>query len=116
MEQPIAITRGRTVPIELTVTDENGSPYAVASGEKILFGIKKDPDRDAAPIFVKSAAAGDDPGTYLVTIHPDDTLNLAPGRYYYDAGLETGGDYFEIIPPSAFLLRANVTAKGDIYA
>lgn len=115
MVQGIDIVRGRTVPLELEITDANGNLYTLAEGETILFGIKKNPTDDA-PIFVKAAEAKTAPGAYGVTITPEDTLDLVPGGYYYDVGLETGGDYYTIIEPSPITIQANVTAKGDAYA
>ena len=115
MRQPIEITRGRSYDIALEVTDENGNGYALSGSEVILFGIKKSPEKEATPIFCRAAVAGSEAGSYTVSIHPEDTIDLAPGRYYYDVGLESGGEYYDIIKPSAFMLEANVTKKGDAY-
>lgn len=115
MMQGIDMVRGTTVPITVEITDANGSPYALASGEVVLFGIKKEAT-DAAPIFCKAAVAGSETGVYSVTIYPEDTLDLAPGRYYYDVGMESGGDFFNIIEPSPFMILPNITGKGDAYA
>lgn len=119
MRQPLEITRGRTVPISFPVYNEKtGAPYVLADGELLLFGIKKDPDKDQAPIFVKAAVADPDAGEgwYLVTLHPEDTQDLAPGVYYYDIGLESGGEYLDIVRKSTFTIESNVTGKGDSYA
>lgn len=114
MVQGIEIVRGTTVPISLEVTDANGNLYALADGEAILFGIKKEAT-DAAAIFVKAAEAGTEVGQYKILITPEDTLDLATGQYYYDVGLATGGDYYNIIEPSPFMILPNVTKKGDSY-
>lgn len=115
MVQGIEIVRGTTLPISLEVTDANGLPHTAAAGEVILFGIKKEAT-DAAPIFCKAAVAEDETGVYSITIYPENTQGLAPGRYYYDVGLESGGDYFNIIEPSPFMILPNITGKGDAYA
>lgn len=112
MVQHIEIVRGTTLPMELEVTDENGAAYTLGSGEKIIFGVKKKAtDQDA--IFIKEAAAGGTAGQYTITIEPEDTQDLAPGRYCYDVGLGAGDGYHNIIPPSGFTIRANVTERGD---
>ena len=116
MVQGIEIVRGTTVPISLEVTDANGLPYTAAAGEVILFGIKKEAT-DAAPIFCKAAVAEDDePGVYSFTITPENTKGLTPGRYYYDVGLESGGEFYNIIEPGPFMILPNITGKGDAYA
>lgn len=115
MVQGIDMVRGTTVPISLEITDENGTPYALKSGEKILFGVKRHATDDAA-LFVKAAVAGDEIGTYVVTIYPEDTLELEAAKHYYDVGLESGGNYYNIVEPSPFMILPNITKKGDAYA
>ena len=115
MRQPIEITRGRSYDIALEITDENGNGYGLSGSEVILFGIKREPEKDEKPIFCRAAVAGSAAGSYTVSIRPEDTIDLSPGRYYYDVGLESGGNYYDIIEPSGFLLLPNVTKKGDAY-
>lgn len=116
MVQGIEIVRGTTVPIELEVTvDATGELYTAAAGEKILFGVKKEPT-DAVPIFCRLMAATGETGIYSVTLTPENTKGLAPGRYYYDVGLESGGEFYNIIEPSPFMILPNITGKGDAYA
>lgn len=112
MVQCIDIVRGTTLPMALEVTDANGTAYTLASGEKILFGVKKKATDEAA-VFIKEAAAADTDGQYTITIDPEDTMDLEPGRYCYDVGLESGGDYYNIIEPSGFNILPNVTKRGD---
>lgn len=112
MVQAIDMVRGTTVPITLEVTDANGRLYTAGAGERIVFGVKKDP-KDKAPIFVLQAVAQDESGQYTITVYPENTQTLEPGRYWYDVGLESGGDYFNIIEPSAFTILPNITKKGD---
>lgn len=112
MVQHIEIVRGTTLPMELEVTDENGGAYILGSGEKIIFGVKKKAT-DAEAIFIKEAAAGGTAGQYTITIDPEDTQDLAPGRYCYDVGVGTGSGYRNIIKPSGFIILANVTERGD---
>lgn len=111
MVQAIEIVRGTTLPMTLEITDANGSLYKLGTGERVLFGVKKKPT-DESPIFVLTAAAQSAAGQYSITIYPENTQDLEPGRYWYDVGLESGGDYFNIIEPSGFTILPNITSKG----
>lgn len=111
MVQAIEIVRGTTLPMILEITDANGSLYSLGTGERVLFGVKKEP-KDESPIFVLTAAAQGATGQYSITIYPENTQALEPGRYWYDVGLESGGDYFNIIEPSGFTILPNITSKG----
>ena len=111
MVQAIEIVRGTTLPMILEITDANGSLYSLGTGERVLFGVKKEP-KDESPIFFLTAAAQGATGQYAITIYPEHTQELEPGRYWYDVGLESGGDYFNIIEPSGFTILPNITSKG----
>lgn len=115
MVQDINITRARSYDIDLEITDDNGNGYTLGDGEVILFGIKKDPDTETEPIFCRAAEETGTAGVYTLHIYPEDTQDLAPGRYYYDVGLESGGNFYDIISPSCLMLLSNVTKKGDAY-
>lgn len=111
MSQKIEIVRGTTKNLRIKVVDTDGWPYALANGEKIVFGIKQNLD-DTETIFAKTTTAGTD-GVYAVNIVPNDTEDLDPGKYFYDVGLLSGANYYSVIEPSPFIIRANVTKRGD---
>lgn len=113
---PIEMVRGRTEYIELHATDEeSGAPIVLASGEVFIFGVKKDIDDQGDPIFAHAATATDEPGVYVVKIKPEDTADLPTGVYYYDIGLESGGEYLDGVKPSTFTIMGNATRKGVAY-
>lgn len=112
MEQDLKIVRGTTQPMALEVTDANGAAYTLGTGERLIFGVKKNP-KDKAPIFVKQAKAAGTAGEYTITIEPADTQALTPGRYFYDVGLGRADGYYSIIEPSGFTILPNITSKGD---
>lgn len=110
MTQGIEIVRGTTNTIEVNVLDADGVAYTVVAGEKIVFGLKKkatDPDF----ILVK-VASFNTVGSYLVGLTPNDTKDLEYGRYVYDVALQSGNNFYNIIPPSPFDIVANVTKWG----
>ena len=50
----------------------------------------------------------------FLELSPQDTIDLIPGRYYYDVGLQRGDDvFYNIVEQSEFLLIPNVTRRGD---
>lgn len=115
MVQDINLTRGRSYDLNLEVTDLNGNGYTLGDGEVLLFGIKKDTATEEAPIICRAAEETGTAGFYTFHLYPEDTQDLTPGRYYYDVGLESGGNYYNIIETSVCMLMHNVTKKGDAY-
>ena len=106
-KQTIKIVRGTTASFTVTITDvATGNPYVIELGEVIRFGVKATPV-DNAYIFTKEITAGS--GDYDFTIEPSDTIGLAFGSYWYDIGLQSGTDYYNIIPASPFEITYNVT-------
>lgn len=111
MEQKIEIVRGTSNTISIAVTDANGDPYTLATGETLLFGVKEDPG-DKDPLIIKPVTSGTE-GVYIVELAPSDTIELEYGRLVYDVGLQSGEDYFNIIETGPFVIKPNVTKWGD---
>lgn len=109
MAQRIEVIRGTTNTFEISIVDSSGGAYSLGSNEKILFGIKKKPE-DKETIFTKTAEIIGS-GLFRVTLLPDDTENLAFGKYFYDVGLQNGADFFNIIEPNPFKILANITSR-----
>ena len=112
MVQRVQMVRGTTQSFEITITDAEYAPFKLAAGEKILFGVKRKPD-DAEYIFLKKIYNGSREGVFNVTVYPEDTADIAPGRYYYDVGAQIGADYYNVIKPSPFDVLSNITKWGD---
>lgn len=110
MAQNIEIVRGTTNVIEITVLDGEGNLRNLANGEAILFGVQEHPG-DENYIFVR-AATQKDLGTYTVELLKEDTAALNYGRYYYDVGLQSGDNFFNIVEVSPFIITHNVTKWG----
>lgn len=112
MAQKIEVVRGTTNIFNITVTNAEDGIYELLSGEKLLFGVKKNPEKEVDPIISKTVTAITD-GVYVVTIDPEDTASLAFGKYFYDVGLESGSKFYNIIEASPFFVQPNVTKRGD---
>lgn len=113
MGKNVEIIRGTSNQFDITISDVKQNLYILSSDEKILFGVKRKPT-DAEYVFLKTVLASDGTdGVYPVMIDPADTEGLAFGKYWYDAGLESGEDYHNIIEPSVFEIKPNITKRGD---
>lgn len=109
MAQRIEVVRGTTNTFEISIVDSSGGAYALGSNEKILFGIKKKPE-DKETIFTKSAEIAE-VGLFRVKLSPSDTENLPFGKYWYDVGLQSGEDYYNVIEANPFEIVPNITSR-----
>jgi hypothetical protein len=111
MTQTIEIVRGTSNTFPITVTDADGTPYTLEAGEKLLFGVKKQPsDKDYLVLKTITATTN---GEYVAKLLPNDTSGMEYGRYVYDVGLESGENFYNVIEASPFVVQPNVTKWGD---
>lgn len=113
MKQDIEIIRGTSNTLEVLVTDGNGDIYTPSADEVVVFGVKKKPHFDEYVLKKKVMGSDCAAGICNILISPGDTEDLPFGKYFYDVGLQSGGDYFSIIEPSVFHIKPNVTKWGD---
>jgi hypothetical protein len=104
------MVRGTTLSLALSVQDSDGNDYTLQTGEVLRFGVKKKPE-DADYLFVKEAGHTDtdEDGKYVFTVEPSDTEDKPFGCYYYDVGLQSGENYYNVIEASNFKIAFNVT-------
>lgn len=106
------IIRGTTNAFSLTIEDENGEPYILNDGEKIIFGVKSNAENSEYNIVKILTSADVVDGAYIIKLAPEDTKNLLTERYYCDIGLQTAeGDYYMIIPCCNFYIDKAITQK-----
>lgn len=112
-EYDIELIRGTTFECIVSVQDADGAAYTLAVGEKLLFGIKRTP-ADLNLELIKTLTSSDaaPTGGYKLSLTPDDTEGLPSGMHYYDVGLVSGNDYYNVIPISRFCLVENITSKS----
>ena len=113
-KQPLSMVRGTTLSLSLALSDESGEAYTLSSGEVLRFGVKKKPE-DANYVIEKTAGPSDvdEDDNYLFNLAPGDTQNLPFGCYYYDVGLQSGNNYWNVIEASNFKIAYNVTELED---
>ena len=109
-KQPLSMVRGTTLALALAITDTDGEPYVLSSGEVLRFGVKRRPE-DTDYLITKEAgpSAVDEDGNYLFNLGPADTEELPFGCYYYDVGLQSSNNYWNVIEASNFKIAYNVT-------
>lgn len=77
----ILMTRGDSGELDVGVTDENGEPYELQSGDVVTFKVKRSSrDPDDAAVITKTLGYGDD---MVVELEPSDTAGLPLGEYYF---------------------------------
>lgn len=100
----ISITKGDTAYIKAIIVYNNGNNYELKKGDTLTLSVKKYAN-DSNYAFQKNIIDTD-----IITIEPEDTINLIPGRYVYDVQLNTNfGEIFTIIPNSYFYVMEGVT-------
>lgn len=107
-ENTVRLTRGDTayleVPIVAKLSDGTEQPYVMDAGDKLTLTIKKTVN-DVTALVQKELT-----GTNTFHFEPEDTTELAFGRYKYDVQLRTeAGDIYTIIEPTTFEIMAEVT-------
>lgn len=110
MKIPISIVRGTTKNLRVSIEDTDGTPYVLTEGEILRLGVIAD-SRGGCPVFWKEVDyTAKDGDAYIITIIPGDTANLNCNKqYYYDIGLQTGENYYNIIELSPFTILPNAS-------
>lgn len=97
----IKITRGDTGRFSITLTNElDGTVYTPSAYDKITFTVKKSV-KDTNILIQKEGTT--------ITISPEDTANLAFGKYVYDVQVVfSNGDVDTVVVPSTFQILSEV--------
>lgn len=96
----LKIDRGTTFPI--TVNYLRNGVAASLVGATVRFTMKSaeysTDTTDSDAVIAKNVTDGTAEGTAIVTINPEDTATLTPGKYYYDIKVENAdGDIYKLI-------------------
>ncbi len=103
----IQLTRGDTARLIVAIkNDLDGSGYELNADDVLRLTIKKTVN-DSTPAVQKTVV-----GSCKFHIEPEDTQELAFGKYLYDVELTTsGGDVYTVIVPTVFEILKEVTGK-----
>ena len=108
--QNIEMVRGTTHAVAIGLSYASGAAYTLAHGEVLRFGVKRTYNSTEYLIEKELTSADLYAGDYVLVLRPADTEGLACGRYYYDIGLQSGADYFNVVKCSNFTLSQNITS------
>jgi hypothetical protein len=105
----LSMTRGDSEEITVRVTDADGDPIVLATGDTIYFSVKECvADEDYALQKVVTAFEVD--GSAIIEIEPADTADLEFKRYIYDIQwTDANGRVTTIVKASAFEIAKEVT-------
>ena len=94
-EDTIIVGRATTLYRTLFLYDGQDNPYLLKAGEKIIFGVKKDPVKDTQYLIEKELTINDEiEGGYPLILTADDT-NITEGEYVYDIGVQFSDGSFQ---------------------
>lgn len=112
MKQPLSMIRGTTQSISIAIKASDGTDYVLSDGEILRFGVKKRYDTTGSAYLIEkelTAENANGSGAYVLTLVPSDTEPLDFGTYYYDVGLQSGNNYYNVIECSKFHIDYNIT-------
>ena len=110
--QHLVLYQGNSVYITVLLADIiNDSSYQLATGDKLIFGVKRNKNSSSFVIKKILTSADELDGQYTFSLTPED-MNISPCRYYYDVGLQFADGSFEtVVHPSRFKVVGTVTEK-----
>ena len=110
--QHLVLYQGNSVYITVLLADIiNDSSYQLATGDKLIFGVKRNKNSSSFVIKKTLTSADEFDGQYNFSFTPED-MNIFPCRYYYDVGLQFADGGFEtVVHPSRFRVIGTVAGK-----
>ncbi len=98
--------RGTSFGVEILLLNPDDTVYTLTSGEVLHLKVKASLNSETI-LTDKTATVSDKTSndTYVITFAPEDTASLNAGTYYYHIGLQSGEEYYIVIPPSKLLLN-----------
>lgn len=102
----ISLTRGDSAYITLGISGVEPS-----AADVVRCQVRKEPNGGEIIIDAVAEQDAEDPTQYLWYIRPEDTAELTPGTYVWDAQIEIveSGDIFTFVPVSDFVVMDEVT-------
>ena len=112
MKQTIDIIRGTSKTVNITVSNSDGTPYELQSEEMLRFCVKRCHEDETCVIEKELTSIHYNDGVYMLHLSPSDTEQLEAGRYFYDCGLQVGGEYYMIIERSLFNVLPSISSRS----
>ena len=118
MNNELNISQGNDFFADIELIDENGEPYLIGEGDKIIFAVKsavENEDDEDAFVFKKELTSADEiDGKYPIDF-PADKMDISPGRYWYGVSIYTkDGKLLSAVRRCEFNILGAVVRKGNI--
>ena len=108
------VIRGDTHTISLEFIGVNGAINISDATVFFTVSAEKAPADDSAALIEKTITSHTDPtaGKTIITLNPEDTNSIAPGKYWYDVQVKmSNGDVFSL-PKDRFVLVSDITRRS----
>lgn len=110
--QTITLTRGDTAAIQpIPTVTATGDPYIFEDGDRVVFRLRRLPDM--GEVVEKECYIDLNEQTCTVTLHPEDTMDLAMTEYRYEFELiDTSDGHYTFIANQKFIIGKELESHG----
>ena len=115
-QNELLIPQGNDFFAEIELTDENGEPYLISEGDKIIFGVKSKPENNDEDFIFKAelTSANEINGKYPFSFDAE-SMDIQTGRYNYGVSVYTkDGKLLSAISCCDFNVARAVVRKGSV--
>lgn len=89
----IYLTRGDSAIIVFSAENEKGEPFHPSNGDKLVFKVtKKLGDEESRVLIIENEMDDNEEEYWSIKFKPEDTKNLAFGKYFYDVEINICDD------------------------
>lgn len=108
----LKVQKGRTLALTIGLVDSEGNTYTLKSDEKLIFGVKLNPESSEYTLRKELTSADKVADGYLLTLSATE-LDLSVNNYKYDVALKTAGGLYDVIRCSDFEICESVVNGSE---
>lgn len=109
----ITITQGNSAEIDITPLDEDGKPYELQEGDKVIFKVESCRKEIIRRVLTAEDWDSEQDGLIMV-LNPEDTVNLPCKEYTFDClYIFADGSAKTFIPAAMFKVVKAIAKVGD---
>ena len=108
----MSVPQGRTLLLTIGLVDSDGTEYTLKSDEKLIFGVKLNPESNEYTLRKELTAENKVDGGYLLTLSATE-LDLSVNNYNYDVALKTSDGLYAVIGCSEFEVMESVVNGSE---
>lgn len=107
----LKVQKGRTLALTIGLVDSEGNTYTLKSDEKLIFGVKLNPESSEYTLRKELTSADKVADGYLLNLSAAE-LDVQAMNYKYDVALKTVDGLYSVIACSEFEITESVV-NGD---